>query len=354
MPKDYDIVIAGAGLAGTCSALHLANRERILLVDSGNPPGGATAAAAGLVNPFMARKARPAWRHREALDALKATLQMTNSAHLFRANGVLRPARDLEQAAHFKATAASHSECRWLTPPEAHEQYPEVRSPHGCLMVASGGAVGISAFIEGAHTRLRQQGVSIRLGATVSGFIESSDGVVVEFRDSPHDSVRCTTLLLACGAGFRSFPCLESLGLHAVKGQTADVRPRRPLVHLPHIAGAGYAVVDDFRVTIGSSFEHDFTDQAPDPEVGHELIARAAEMLPSIANADVIGHHAGLRVSVAGHRLPILGPVPGHDRVWTFTGLGSKGLLMAPLIAKDLPAYLDAPGSIPPEIRISG
>ena len=46
------------------------------------------------------------------------------------------------------------------------------------------------------------------------------------------------------------------------------------------------------------------------------------------------GLRAGVRVTVPGIRLPMVGPVPGFERVWIFTGFGAKGLLTAPLRAR--------------------
>jgi len=38
--------------------------------------------------------------------------------------------------------------------------------------------------------------------------------------------------------------------------------------------------------------------------------------------------------------------------VWVFTGLGSKGLLMAPLLARDLARFFARPEALPPPIRV--
>jgi glycine oxidase len=75
-------------------------------------------------------------------------------------------------------------------------------------------------------------------------------------------------------------------------------------------------------------------------------------MLPALNEAAVIGESAGVRVNVPGTRLPMLGPLPGRTRVWIFTGLGSKGLLMAPLLGRELSGYLDSSTPIPAEIRV--
>ena len=49
----------------------------------------------------------------------------------------------------------------------------------------------------------------------------------------------------------------------------------------------------------------------------------------------------------------MLGPISGSKHLWVFNGLGSKGLLMAPLLARDLELYLDNRDRVPDEIRPS-
>ena len=75
-------------------------------------------------------------------------------------------------------------------------------------------------------------------------------------------------------------------------------------------------------------------------------------MLPILQDATVLDATAGVRVTVPGTRLPMLGPLPDRSCIWIFTGLGSKGLLMAPLLARDLPAFFEKPETIPPEVRV--
>ena len=75
-------------------------------------------------------------------------------------------------------------------------------------------------------------------------------------------------------------------------------------------------------------------------------------MLPALADLPVLETQAGVRVSVPGIRLPVLDRLPGSRRIWVFGGLGSKGLLMAPLLARDLADYLAMPETIPSELRL--
>jgi glycine/D-amino acid oxidase-like deaminating enzyme len=62
---------------------------------------------------------------------------------------------------------------------------------------------------------------------------------------------------------------------------------------------------------------------------------------------------AGLRVSVKGHYLPLVGPVT--DKMWVFTGLGSRGLLYHALFASILVEAISSSSEdpIPAAVRLS-
>jgi glycine oxidase len=75
-------------------------------------------------------------------------------------------------------------------------------------------------------------------------------------------------------------------------------------------------------------------------------------MVPGVDTTEVLEVRAGVRVKHTDTNLPILGPLPRRDRLWTFTALGSKGLLTAPHLAEALPDYLNDPTTIPDAVQI--
>jgi glycine/D-amino acid oxidase-like deaminating enzyme len=187
----------------------------------------------------------------------------------------------------------------------------------------------------------------------VIGWEEDAERAFVHIE---HDTGRryARRVLLALGYGFRRHHELTALNLHALKGQTVrvtrpDALPRDGLLPL---SGQGYVVPEHDALVVGTSYEHDFTDLTPSDEQTRKILAKASRMLPALKKATVLDATAGVRVTVPGTRLPMLGPLPGRARIWIFTGLGSKGLLMAPLLARNLPTFFEKPETIPPEVRV--
>lgn len=350
-----DHLIVGGGLAGACAALWLAGRGRVTVLEAERPAAGASGAAAGLVNPLMGRKANPAWQFEEGLDALRATVERAGAPDLLRADGLLRPARDARQAGLFREHPTTISELvDWFSPAALAARFPDLAAPHGGLWVRRGGSVDLPAAVRALLRAAEARGATIRTGVRVTGWEEEDDRAWVETAGG--ERIEARTVLLAPGDGFQRFPEFAALPLHRVKGQT--IRLARPggLGAIPALSGFGYVVPDGETLVVGSSYEHAFDDVKPSAEQSRRLRAQAARMVPLLADAPIIEARAGVRVTVPAavspKRLPLLGPLPGRRRVWVFTGLGSKGLLTAPLLARDLPVYLTDPDQIPAEVRI--
>ena len=346
----YEVVVVGAGLAGVCAAYALSKGHKVLLIDGKYPAAEASGVAAGLVNPLMARKANPVWRHAEALDAFAALLAETGAASLRASNGVLRPALDEKQAGFFQQTALRHPDHGlWLPPETVAGQYPDVAPPFGALLVRTGTAIQVPAFLEAVLHTARTLGLETQFGTSMTGWEETPTRVGVNLADGQHYVTK--HLILALGNGYLAHPALATLNLHRIKGQTLRVRRPPGLYPMPALSAKAYVVPDGNTLLLGSTYEHTFNHLHPTPEGTARILHQAAAVVPALAEAEVLETRAGVRVTVPGTRLPMLGPVPSHQRTWVFTGLGAKGLLMAPLLAREIPGYLERPEKIPEIIQ---
>ena len=349
----YDVVVVGGGLAGACAALWLSDSCSVAMLEVNEAANAASGAAAGLVNPIKGLRATPMWRCKEALEALHRTLEVSGAGHLFRATGVLRPALDSSQADYFQNAAFKYSDqTEWLTHETVCARYPDVEAPFGGLWIASGGAVSLSAFTLAMLDAAERCGADIYTGARLTGWKENDRECRVETNGG---SFKAKNLLLCLGDGFSAFPKLTELPLHKIKGQTIRLlKPEALPGDLPAISGGVYIVPDSDELVVGSTFEHDFTHLEPDPELGESLREKAALLIPSLSDVAIIDQRAGIRVTIPRVRLPMLGPLPGSKRTWIFTGLGAKGLMTAPLLARDLAAFLADPKKLPVEVRPPG
>jgi tRNA 5-methylaminomethyl-2-thiouridine biosynthesis bifunctional protein len=119
------------------------------------------------------------------------------------------------------------------------------------------------------------------------------------------------------------------------------------------VSGSGYvAPLPDGGHVVGATYQHDDAGEDIRAADHRENLARAASMLPGFGEGvdpSELDGLAGFRATVPD-RLPIFGAtaLPG---VWTATGLGSRGLLWAPLGAELIAAKLEGePSPLPRDL----
>jgi glycine/D-amino acid oxidase-like deaminating enzyme len=356
MASSPDVLIVGAGLAGACAALVLSESASVTVVEADAPAAGASGAAAGLVNPLMGRRANPVWRPREALAAVSHLLAHAEATDVFQSDGLLRPTVEAKQVEWFQEAVAECPDLAiWLSEDEVRGRFPDVQTVDGAMLIPEGGAVDVPAMVHALLEAATANGATVETGTRVRGWDERSGAAVVSLAAEHGPERRSADRVLLClGQGYPGHAELEALDLRGIKGQTVRVErpdgidgPRLP------VSGRGYIVPEaDGTLVLGSSYDHDFDDLSPDPEQTAYIQEKTARMLPGVDAMDPLDVAVGVRVKQAQTNLPVVGPLPDRERVWTFTALGSKGLLTAPLLSLDLPDYLHDPSSIPHEVRV--
>lgn len=334
----------------------------------------------------MGRSAKPVWRLHDALNAIDRILADANASHLLTGNGVLRPAVEPEQVEAFQETAATYPDlASWLSAAEMESYAEGVSSCGGGLLIPRGGAVDVPRMVHVLLEAAQTHGATIHTQSRVAWWSERPNGTVTidverTSKDTPpqtHPStnhaspdehtrlnkhmrmgertrVSGVLLLLCVGQGYGAYPELTNVGLEGIKGQTVTVRRPAGTGPLMPMSGRGYIVPndDDNTLILGSSYTHNFESLDLDPAKTTYILEKTSAMLPGLETVEVLDVMAGVRVKTKTSNLPVVGALPGRDRIWAFTALGSKGLLTAPLIARHLPAYLEDPAHIPDELQI--
>ncbi len=331
------IGIVGGGLAGVSIAWGLAQKADLVLFDAGE--AGASELPAGMVNPFMGRLARPIWRMEAIWDAFHAFLHRTGTASLFKPSGLLRPVQYPRQKEYFQHMVARFSHrLSWWSAEEVAERFPTVVAPDGALWVKDAGILPMRTWVHAMRSLIRKTGHEVYERMRIVDWQETNTGVRVQAATG--EIFQVSHLIVAPGAGFVHLPALRKLKLHRIKGQMVEIVP--PEGTIPPLGGSGYVLPLDGQTFLGSSYEHTFTDLRPSPDKAREILEKIARMWPDVHTAAIRATYVGVRVTVPGTRLPMVGPLPGHRRVWIATGLGTRGILMSLWLGTHLYDWLQA------------
>lgn len=139
-------------------------------------------------------------------------------------------------------------------------------------------------------------------------------------------------VVLAAGAW--SGELLATLGLalpvEPVKGQMILYKCAEDFLPSMVLSKGRYAIArKDGHVLVGSTLEYAGFDKTPTDQALASLQASAVALLPALADAEVVGHWAGLRPG-SPDGIPYIGCVPGWDGLWLNCGHFRNGLVLAP------------------------
>lgn len=172
--------------------------------------------------------------------------------------------------------------------------------------------------------------VTLHEHCAVSGFIR--EGGRITGVHTAQGDMYADQVVLAAGAW--SGELMKTLGIELpvvpVKGQMILYKCAEDFLPTIVLAKGRYAIPRrDGHILIGSTLEHAGFDKTPTDEALASLKASAIELLPALADAEVVGHWAGLRPG-SPEGIPFIGSVPGHDGLWLNCGHYRNGLVLAP------------------------
>ena len=343
-----DVAVIGAGVAGLCAALSLADAGLDVILFGDARAGEASPAAGGILDAGhgfaspetldMARTARDLW------PAFVASLaERTGVTIPLNRSGVLELAPSIHEAERLRALATA--DAAWLDDRELTSLEPQLTHVLGALHHHRDGAVNPLVLLKalkhavGKHVHIRVLPHTVT--EIAAGRPDTS--VTVTLADATTHSVM--RVVVAAGAWSGSIAGLPMhLPISPMHGQLMSVASKA----LRHVVmlGNGYAIPrGDGRTILGGTEEHVGFDAAHTPHGAVRIRELASAILPSLGTAGMLSTWAGLR-PMTRDGLPIIGPDGEHPSVIYACGHGKNGILLAPLTGALLTATVT--GAMPP------
>ena len=332
------ILVIGGGAIGLLSARWLAaDGAEVCLVDRGALGRESSWAGGGIVSPLYP------WRYSPAVTALAHWSQdfYPQLGEQLRAETGIDPEvyvtglywLDLEDEAEALAWAGRERRpLRRVDMEAVHRAVPVLaRGFRRAVQMAEVANVRNPRLVKALRAALlKLPNVTLREQCEVTGFIRQA-GRVCGVRTADGD-VRADRVVVAAGAW--SGELLKGLGIELpvepVKGQMILYKCAEDFLPSMVLAKGRYAIPRrDGHILVGSTLEHAGFDKTPTEQALASLQSSAEALLPALADAERVGHWAGLRPG-SPEGLPFIGPVPGYEGLWLNCGHYRNGLVLAP------------------------
>ena len=358
--RGFDVVVVGGGVIGLSCAWRLAQAgARVAVLERGEPGGGATRVAAGMLAPV----GELTFGEPELLELTLAAARLypdfvaeleaaTGENTGYERLGALHVALDRDEAAQLRRVhdlqRSLELEAEWLAPRRCRELEPGLTpSFHGGVLAAGEAAVDPRALTRVLAVAMAGEGGEVRTGTEVVDGIFAGERLA-GVRVADGEEVYADAVVLASGAWSGATSWLPEDArppVRPVKGQVLELRGRGQEPVASHILASEriYLVPRaDGRLIVGATVEEMGFDTTVTAGGVHELLREAYRLLPDIAEMELLGVTAGLRPGTPDN-LPLVGPGALAGLVLA-TGHFRNGILLAPLAAEAIADLLtDAP-----------
>lgn len=325
------VLIVGAGLSG-CTAGHhlLSSGAEITLIDNGK--NVSTAVAAGIINPIVFRRTTLSWRLDEMLSyayPFYRELEQKLKSQFFYETPIRRLFAHEQEKTTWEKKQTQENYASYLKPlSEADSNFPLEQNTFGTGVVLQTSSVEAKKFLEVNQSYFEKLGFLKKENFHYDQ-LNPETGI---YQDKEYDCI-----LFCEGKDGLYNPWFSYLPLTQTKGEILTIKLNGLSDHESLNRKCFLMPQSDGTWKAGSNYVWDTDNSTPTEEGKQEILKNLLSITDEVP--ELILHEAGVRPTVTDRR-PLLGKHPQFPKLAILNGLGAKGFMMAPLIAKELVDHL--------------
>lgn len=339
-----DYLIVGSGLAGISFAeIAIKNNKSILLID--NKSQNSSRIAGGLYNPVILKRFSEVWNAEEQLvlmnefyDSVEAKLQTKFNYKL----PILRKFFSIEEQNNWFAASDKRNLATFLSTKIISTKYNSIDSPYDYGEVLHTGYVDTALLLDTYKNYLLNNDLLLE---------EFFDSTLIEFFDFgiQYKNIQARHIIFAEGFGLDKNPFFNYLPLDGTKGELFIIKA--PNLNIDVIVNTSVFILplgnDLFKV--GATYNWQDKTALPTEEGKQELLERIREIIT--CDFEIVEHFAGVRPTVKDRR-PLIGTHEERKSLHILNGLGTRGVMLGPAMAKALYDYIEDEIPLQAEINI--
>jgi glycine/D-amino acid oxidase-like deaminating enzyme len=188
------------------------------------------------------------------------------------------------------------------------------------------GYVDTGLLLDSYKEFLLQKGLYEEVAFDYSQLVVNSDSV-------EYKNIKAKHIIFAEGFGMLSNPFFNKLPLDGTKGELLLIKARN--LNLDVIVKSSVFVLpigNDY-YKVGATYNWEDKTNIPTEAAKKELTDNLKELIN--CDFEIIEHYAGVRPTIKDRR-PLVGTHPLYNNVHVLNGLGTRGVMLAPAMAKNL------------------
>ena len=340
--KEVDVLVVGLGLAGLAYIETLQNNQKSFHVFD-QSRGGSSVIAAGIYNPTVLKRFNMTWKgeefHQFSLPFYAQIAERINTI-IDHPTPIYKLFNNQAEHNQWMVAADRKGLSKFLLPTINKDKLSGVKAPFGYAALQHCGRIDTGKLISTYKTSIQS---SLSNGTFDYAALETKPGGI-RYKD-----FKAKYIVFCEGYAMVNNPYFNQLPLQGSKGQILIIKAPE-LKSKAILKGPIFiAPMGEDLYWAGASFEqHDKTLETT--EKGKQWLLEKIEKMISVPFT-IEKHITHIRPTVKDRR-PLLGPHPNYSNVYILNGMGSRGVLTAPLAAKWLYSSIEDGVALMEEVRI--
>jgi len=345
LEQEYDYIIVGQGLAGSCLAIELREKGKTVLVFN-NPNGNSSSrVAGGLINPITGRKMVLTWRASQLFPFLKEfyrNAEQKLESSFYHETPIYRPFISIEEQNEWQGKSVEANFKPFVKEVVTKSEKEQVvADPFGGLLLNGSGYLDTITFLEAVNSWLEKDGMLVNEKFDFNSLNFIGDEVV-------YRNIKAKKAILCNGVNITQSNYFKEVKFRPVKGEVLkiDINPTLNKVYNRGV----FIMPRNGSHTVGSNYNHKDLSWDTTEKARAEIELKLQSLL--LKEYKVVDHKAGVRPSVSDRR-PVIGKSSKNEQLVIFNGLGTKGVSLAPFFANQLASNLVNGTEIEKEVNVN-
>lgn len=340
-----DYLIVGCGLAGiSFSEIALKNNKSILVIDNNSQVSSRV--AGGLYNPVILKRFSEVWKAEEQLILMEDFYNKIELKLNVKVNfklPILRKFFSVEEQNNWFAASDKPLLAPFLSTKLIFNKFSGIDSPYDYGEVLHTGYVDTALLLDKYHEYLIENNCLLNEPFDYAKLI-INDGYL------EYKNYKAKNIIFAEGFGLHANTFFQDLPLDGTKGELVVIKA--PELNLDVIVNTSVFILPmgNGFFKVGATYNWKDKTDLPTEDGKKELVERIKEIIN--CDFEIVSHFGGVRPTVRDRR-PIIGTHNKHASLHILNGLGTRGVMLGPAMAKDLFNYIENKTALDPVIDIN-
>jgi glycine oxidase len=343
MQADY--IIVGLGLAGLAFTKELDKNKKSFLVFE-DYSQNSSMVAGGVYNPVVLKRFTPVWNAEDqlniALPFYKELEIQLNKKYDYPID-IYRIFKSVEEQNNWFLACDNPVLANYMSAKLIKKKHEGVLADFGYGKLLNTGRIDTKTLLDDYRKYLLSRKLIYNESFQYSDLKITENGV-------EYQGIKASKIVFCEGFGLKKNPFFNELPMQEAKGELITIHASNLNIDFMIKAAVFVLPLGDNLYKIGATFNWKDKTQLPTQEGKTELVNKLESFIT--VPYKIVEHMAGIRPTVKDRR-PLVGKHPKHQNLAVLNGLGTRGVMIAPTVAKALYDHLENGIVLDKEISIA-